>query len=1025
MRRLLLGSLLIMVMIIPVFSQSITIKGTVTDLETGEALPGVNIVIEGTFIGSITDINGNYYLDVTNEEATLVYSFIGMNTVKEKINGRSIIDVALGSDAEILGDVMVVAYGTTTKEAFTGAAEVVGEDVLKERPVSSFEKALQGTTAGLQVSSSSGQPGSASTVRIRGIGSLSSSSSPLYVIDGVPMSGSITDINPSDIANLTVLKDAAAASLYGSRAANGVIIITTKSGSEGVTKITFDAQYGVSNRISDGYQLMNSTQFYEHSWLGLYNQQINDGQTIEDAKAYAHKEVKNIVGFNPFSSDNPLDENGKLANGVKALTDTDWRDAVYKTGAIQNYNLSVSGGNDDTKVYFSLGYLGDSGTTLSSNFKRYSGKVNVSHKVNSFLTAGINNHLSYSTTEAPPSGSGGSNPVRSAEIINAASPIYNADESYNWENKAVYDFNPVGLSELDKYSYITKRALINAYLNFAITPTLNFRTTGAIDYSDNDGVNHYNPYHGNGAGVNGRTSESRSDNMAWNITNLLTWNKARDNSSFEAMLGQEAHGEKYSVLSAGATDFAIPGHHELVWGGQPEMPSSYSSEWRMVSYFGQAKYNYGGRYYLSASLRGDGCSRFGEDYKYGLFYSVGGSWRITEEEWMPELFWLNNLKIRASYGTSGNSNLGNYASLGLYGSGANYGGYPGLTPVQLENNEIKWEKIQSLNIGLETRLFNRLGASVEYYTRYSDGLLYGKPLSAGLGFPTIMTNLGAMENRGVELSLNWDVLTNRDLSWVLGFNMSTNINEIKSLATEQVISGTKIWEVGGDVYQFYMRDWAGVDPSNGNPMWFTNVASDDASNNTEPNSAFIDPNGSGKMVTSNYMDAERIRKGSALPDLFGGLSNNFNYRNFDLSFYFYYSIGGQIYNFDYAANMHDGNSPAYNLSVDALDAWTPSNKYTNVPRYNTNNENQSEQMSSRYLEDGSFLRLKNVSFGYYLPESICQRVHVNQLKVFVSAENLWTLTKYKGFDPEGAMNGTTSNTIPGVKTISFGVKMEL
>jgi len=1026
MKQIIWGLLLNLVVIFPALSQNLKVGGTVTDLQTGEPLPGVNIIIEGTFNGTTTDFDGNYTIEVPGNDVTLVFSFIGMNTVKEKVNGRNIINVSLGSDSEVLGDVMVVAYGTSTKEAFTGAAEVVGGEALEDRPVTSFEKALQGTTAGLQVSSSSGQPGATASVRIRGIGSLSASSSPLYVIDGVPMSGGISDINPNDIESLTVLKDAAAASLYGSRAANGVIIITTKQGKQGKTKISFDAKYGIASRVSDGYDLMNSSQFYSHTWKGLYNQALIGGSTIEEARQIAAQDVEQIVGFNPFNIENPLDQNGNIVPGAKVLTDTDWRDQVYKTGASQNYNLSVAGGNENTKVYFSLGYFKDSGTTLSSDFTRYSTKVNVTHKVNDFITAGISNHLSYSKTHEPPGGSGGANPVRSAEMINAASPVYNADGTYNWDNTAVFDFNPIGLSELDKYEYITKRAIVNTYLNFKLSPSFAFRTTGAIDYSDDDGMNYYNPYHGNGAGVNGRTTQSSSGNTAWNISNILSWNKATDLSSFEALIGQEAHGEEYSVLSAGVTDFSVPGHHDLVWGAQPGTPGSSTTEWSMVSYLSQLKYNYAGRYYLSGSLRSDGSSRFGDNHKYGLFYSLGASWRVTEENWMPKTNWLNNLKLRASYGTSGNSSIGNYASLGLYGSGANYGGYPGLTAVQLANSDIRWEKIASLNVGLETRVFNRLSATFEYYVRKSDGLLYGLPLSASKGFSTLTTNIGAMQNSGLELSLNLDVINKRDFNWTLGFNISGNKNEITNLGNEgHSVSGTKLHEIGGDIYQFYLKEWAGVNPNNGLPMWFSNVDSDDELNNVQPGSAFLDPNGSGRMVTSTHGDAERVRKGSASPKLYGGLSNNFTYKNFDLSLYFYYSIGGKVYNYDYAASMHDGKSPNNNLAADAIDAWTPNNKYTNVPRYVANNQDGGGLLSTRFLEDGSYVRLKNIALGYTLSESLSDRIGVSNLKIFVSGENLLTITDYKGFDPEGAMSGTTNNNIPGVKVFTFGVKMDL
>jgi len=1032
MKSFLWGFLLSIVCIVPAVGQAIQVKGTVTEQATGLTLPGVNVIIEGTMTGTVTNIDGYYSLEVPSADAALVFSFIGMNSVKEVVNGRTTIDVVMAPESEQLDDVIVVAYGTTTKEAYTGAAQVVESEIIEDRPVTSFEKALQGTTAGLQVTSTSGQPGATAQVRIRGIGSINAGSGPLYVVDGVPMSGSLTDLNPNDIESLTVLKDAAASSLYGSRAANGVIIVTTKQGKQGKTRISFNAQEGIASRVSDGYDLMNSTDFYEHSWMGLYNWGLLEGEhedgtryTKSDAIAYAHEKVEDIVGFNPFGVDNPLDDNGKLIPGTQVNTNTDWRDEVYKIGHIHNYNLNVSGGTEATKVFFSLGYFKDTGTTLASDFTRYSAKINVTHKVNSFLTAGMINHLSYSQTNAPPSGSGGANPVRSAEVINAASPVYNADGSYNWDNKAVFDFNPIGLAEMDIYKSKRKRGMLNAFLNFQLLPALSFRTTGAIDYSSSHGMQHYNPYHGNGAGVNGRSTVSSGDNMAWDISNIFTWKKTSDQLSMEVLAGQEAHGEQYNFLSAGVTDFAVPGHPELVWGANPEQPSSNTTKWGMLSFLSQAKVNYGGRYYLSGSVRSDGSSRFGENNKYGLFYSVGASWRITEENWIPEISFLNNLKVRASYGTSGNNNIGNFASLGLYGSGANYGGSAGLTPSQLPNPNISWEKITSLNLGVETRLFNRLEASAEFYNRESEGLLFSKPLTGAHGISSFITNLGGMLNRGIEATLAFDVLRSNNLEYNVSLNASLNHNEILSLTTDRMLSGTKIREEGGNFYEFYMREWAGVNPENGRPMWFTNVESDDEESNSQPESVFVDPNGSGRNVTSEYGDAERVRMGAAMPDVYGGFTNNLRYKNLDFSFYFYYSLGGQIYNGDYAGNMHDGTKTGDNLTKDALQAWTPNNRYTNVPRYVTNNSDQGNQVSSRFLEDASYIRLKNISLGYNLPKDLCKRIKLQGARVFVSGENLWTLTNYKGFDPEGSISGSTGSTIPGVKVFTVGVKIDM
>ncbi len=1024
MKQIIVGTILALFLAFPVLGQR-QVTGVITDRHSGETLPGVNVAIAGMAAGTITDVDGSYSITVPDDSVVLVFSFVGMETVKEKVGNRTVINVAMVPATEQLQEVMVVAYGVATKEAYTGAAEVVDKEVIENRPVTSFQKALQGTTAGLQVVSSSGQPGAGTTVRIRGIGSLSASSAPLYVLDGVPMAGSLSDLNPNDIESVTVLKDAAAASLYGSRAANGVIIVTTKQGTKGQTAISFTSQTGFSSRISKGYDLMNSTQFYEHTWQGLYNRGILDGMTIEEARAFAHANVEPIVGFNPFAIDDPLDDNGQVKPGTRVLTNTDWRDEVYKGGVIQDYNLNVSGGNESTQVYFSAAYYDDSGITLGSNFKRYSGKVNVSHKVNSFITAGMNNYFSYSIINAPPAGSGHANPVRSAEVINAATPVYNDDGTFNWKNTAVYDFNPVGLSKLDKYNYKTVRGLLNAYLDFQILKTLTFKTNGSFDYSGSDNILFYNPEHGNGAGVNGRSNMTRANNKVWNISNLLNWKQQFNRSGFDVIAGQEAHGEDYSPLSAGVTDFSIPGEYHLIWGAQPEMPGSYETQWNMISYLSQVKYSFDGKYYATASLRADGSSRFGANNKYGLFWSVGGSWIITKEGFMPETSWLNNLKLRASYGTSGNNNIGNYASLGLYGGGANYGGYPGITPVQLANDNLSWEKIATFNAGVEFYLLNRISGDLEYYNRRSDALLFSQPLSAAKGFGSIMTNLGAMVNSGFEATVNYDVIKKKNLGYSLGLNISTNRNKILNLNTDKILSGTKILEVGGDVYQFFLREWAGVNPDNGRPIWFTNAGSDDDESNDEPSSAYEDPHGSGRMVTSNYNDAERIRLGSALPKFYGGFNNMLRYRDLELSFYFYFSYGAKVYNQDYATNMHDGTSPGYNLATDALASWTPNNRYTDVPMYVINNNTYSNQLSSRFLQDASYLRLKNIMLSYRLPATVVNRIKMKGLRVYVMAENLFTITGYKGFDPEVAINGTTGSTIPGTRVVSVGLKIDM
>ncbi|MBK3516476.1 SusC/RagA family TonB-linked outer membrane protein [Carboxylicivirga marina] len=1040
MKSFLWGFLLSLVFSVSAMAQAIQVQGTVTEEATGLTLPGVSVYIEGTTTGTITNIDGQYTLDVPSD-ATIVYSFIGMKSIKEVVNGRTIIDVLMAPDSEQIEEVLAVGYAPSTKEAYTGAAKVVKADVIENRPVTSFEKALQGATAGLQVTSSSGQPGATAQVRIRGIGSLSAGSSPLYIVDGVPITGGISSINPNDIESTTVLKDAVSAAQYGSRAANGVIMITTKQGKAGKTNISFSAQTGVANRVSDGYPLMNSTQFYEHSWSGIYNfaidntpqegdtgwdeyQNIDGGDPHLYGVRIAHRDVKDIVGYNPFSLEKPLNDNGKLIPGTTVNTNTDWRDQVYKTGIVQNYNLSMSGGTESTKVYFSLGYFDDNGTVLSSNFKRYSSKINVSHKVNSFITAGVNTLMSYSITNGPPSGSGGANPTRSADIINAASPV-KVNGEWAWGNRAVLDFNPVALAEMDIYRSKGMRSMISSFLDISILPSLSFKTTGSVDYSHSKGLTYYNTEHGNGASVNGRSSMNSGEGYVWSLSNLLSWKKYSGLSSYKALLLQESTGTFSESMSAGVTDFAIPGKYDLVWGSQPSTPGSGSSESNLLSYLASFGYSYDGKYYGDINVRTDGSSRFGEDYKYGVFYSIGGGWIMTQEAWMKDISWLNFLKLRGSYGTAGNNNIGNYASLGLYSGGANYGGYPGLGASQPPNPNIHWESMTSTNIGVEATIFNNLSTTIELYEKKSDGLLYSRPLSSSKGFTSITTNLGAMKNYGIEAEFSYKKQIGAHITNTTGFNITANRNEILNLEQERLTGATQMREPGGDMHQFYMKEWAGVNPENGNPMWYTNVASDDEDNNAEPEGHFPHPNGSGRMVTSNYEDAERTRQGSAMPDFYGGLSNMMTYKNFDFNFNWYYSVGGQIYNYDYATNMHDGTKMGDNLSTDALDAWTPNNRYTDVPKYVQNNASGSNQISTRFLEDASYLRLKNIQLTYNLPQSICSKLKMQGLKVFVQAENLLTFTNFKGFDPEGALSGTTNNNIPGVKTYTFGIKMNM
>lgn len=1002
-------------------AQSYELRGIVKD-DLGELLPGANIIIKGTTNGTLTNMEGAFIFEV-NHGDILIVSFIGMDKQEIAITGQNDIFVVLGADSELMQEVMVVAYGTSTKEAFTGAATVIDNASMEKQPVSNLAQALQGKAANVMVSNSSGQPGTTGSVRIRGVGSMSASSAPLYVVDGVATANSISNINPADIESITVLKDASATSLYGSRAANGVIIVTTKRGNSGEGKIRFSSKTGITSISGSGYDIMNAEQYYTHTWEGLYNEGIEQrGLDHSGAIEHANSNMVSTTGFNPYSTDNPFTDQGQINPSASLEYDTDWRDAVYQTGIMQDYSLVATGGDEKGSYFISGAYYNETGVVIGSDYERFNLTANFDKEVKHWLSLSSKNSFTYSDSNGQPSGGEASNPVRAAQLINPVSPVYNDDGSYNWDNLTSYDFNPVGLAESDVYNSTSMNFSTSLMSEILLPFDIKYTATGAVDYYSGNSTMYYNPEHGNGVAVNGRLSVGTGNNLAMSITNLFSWNKDFGGHSLGAMAGHEGRYERYEYLSAESINGLVPGNTSLSNFSTPVSNSSGVDAWSMLSYFGQANYDYFDKYYVSASLRSDGSSRFGTNKRWGAFYSIGGAWRISQEDFFDVDF-VDNLKMRMSYGTSGNNSIGNNTWQALYGLGANYGGNSGIVPVQLENPDLTWESINKSNIALEATMFSKLNVILELYNNVSDELLLAQPYAPSRGYTSSMSNIGAMSNRGIELSADYLAISTDKFSWNTGFNISSNKNEIQNLSQDQIISGTKRWYVGGDMYNFYMREWAGVDPSNGKPMWYTNADAPDIDGSTQPSTAYTDPLNSGRQVTNEYSDAERIDMGSALPKVFGSINNGFSYGDFTLDFSFYFSVGGKIYNDDYAQNMHDGTNGANNLAVDAQDAWTPTNTHTDVPIYINNNLDGGNNMSSRYLEDASYLRLKNLSLAYNLPSSVLDRSCFSQVQFYVSSNNLFTWTKYKGYDPEAGISGVTSFEIPGTKSTVFGLNI--
>ncbi|MNK34491.1 TonB-dependent Receptor Plug Domain protein [compost metagenome] len=1015
-------------------AQNKTITGKVVDADDGLPLPGVSIKLKGTTQVTQTTGQGTFSISVPQNAEALILSYVGYTEQEVKITGQTL-TIRLVSSAKNLQDVMVIGYGTVKKENFTGSAAVVKEDVFKDRPVTSFEKVLQGAAAGVQVTSVSGQPGATSTVRIRGVGSFTASSTPLYVVDGIAITNGdlssvaqtsdvLSSINPNDIASVTVLKDATAAAIYGSRAANGVVLITTKQGKAGQTKLNLSSSTGYSYQAVDKHEVMDATQYYKTFWDVYYAQRLAAGLAPDAAATAANGLTIGKLVVNPYNTANPYAANGVLANGASLLYDTDWRDEVLRRGITKNIDLSASGGNDRSKFFVSGGYFEQNGIVIRSDFKRYSGKFNFNTDVTDFLKVGINNSLTRTEQNTPAGSTGSDNPVNFADQTANIYPLYVRDANgnvvydatgnpvYNYVNPVTPDFNPIGLSKLNEYNTITNRVITSPYAEVRFLKDFVAKSMVGVDYINNRERQFYNMEHGDGVSVKGRAYRYSKEDVTVTFQNTLTYNKTFNQHNFDVLLGQEAYRSKRDYNYSQVTGFPFPGTNEQIAASTPSRVESYYTQQRFASYFSRLQYNYAGKYYLSGSLRRDGSSVFGNDNKYGTFYSVGGGWRIGRENFLKDVNWIDELKLRASYGTSGNDRIDRYAAQGLYGLGKNYEGQSGINYVQLENVNLKWEQNSTLDIGVEFAfLKGKISGEASYYKRGSKGLLFDQPLTRLTGFDNLTTNLASMDNYGVEILLNGNPVKTKDFDWNISFNITSNRNKINAMTQNEVIDGTKRWKVGADRYQWYLRDYAGVDPADGRPMWYTDeIVNGQATGN--------------RITTKNWSTATRYDGlGSSLPKFTGGFNNTFRYREFDLSVFTYFSTGAKIYDTLYGNLMHSGGSVGKQLSIDNYNSWQKPGDITDVPRFVINNTDLGNSQSSRFLYDGSFMRVKNITLGYSLKKNWLETIHLSNVRVYLMAENPFTWAKHKGMDPESALTGLTDNDIPNVKTFTLGLNV--
>lgn len=1019
---------------IATYAQRITVSGKVT--AGGEGLPGVTVAVKGSTNGTITSMDGDYSLQ-TEPQNTLVFSFIGYETQEVPINGQKTINIEMHESSIAIDEVVIaVPYGTAKKSTFTGSASVIDKKIIVASQVSSVSKALQGTVAGLQSFSTSGQPGEDASIYIRGVGSANATTTPLYVVDGVPYDGALSSISSQDIASVTVLKDAAAASLYGSRAANGVIMITTKQGQNGsAPTIQLSAKYGFSSRAVRDYDQLSTNDYFMLQWEALRNSYMDNGQSAESAAQTASSILATTatggLGINPYGTQypQPVGTDGKIVAGATPLWDDSWEDALSQDAHYTDISASISGGSERTKYYFSLGYLNDQGAYICSGFKRYNLRTNITTDLRKWLQVGLNVSATHSVQDYPKQDDTAiGNIVLAARSIPSFYPVYerdlttgeylldeNGNRIYDYGNYRKGSYNGYNFAQsmlYDKKEYKRDAASIRGYLQITPLEGLSYKMSLNIDYNSRFAHFYDNPTYGKEPLTGGVEKENvRTTGLTYN--NVINWNHTfNENHDVRLMAGQEYYEYNTSNFGGSRTGVITDGYYE------PDVASTLSSfygnsdQYKLLSFFGSAEYSYQSKYFVSASVRTDGSSRFHPDHRWGTFWSFGGSWKISREKFLEEAAndWLTNLTLRASYGAQGNDNVGYYAYKALYEIGSSFGEST-LHASRLETPELSWETNLNLNVGLDFGFWsNRLNGTIEFFQRASKDLLFARDLVPSGGFSSIDANIGKLKNYGWEFTINGTPVLTKDWTWKLSVNATTYKNEIVELPTDVMWQSTKKWVKGGSLYDFWLYEWAGVNPENGNPQWY-----------------YTDTDGSRKITEdySSLTSDDKVKMGSSLPKVSGGFQSDLTWRDLSLSMLFSYAIGGKLYNNDYKSMISVSGGNGSTLSKDMLNRWTPENRYTDIPRLSYDQTSYFTSSSSRWLVNRSFLRLKTVTLSYNLPEKWLHYATIKQASIFLQGENLLTFCHQQGLDPEQPINGMVSYRYPAMKTFSFGINVTL
>ncbi|HEX6983703.1 MAG TPA: TonB-dependent receptor [Balneolaceae bacterium] len=1020
------------------YAQSREVTGTVTSAD-GTTLPGVSILVKGTSnVGTATDVNGNYSLQVPVGSNVLVFSFIGFETKEVIIGNRSVIDVQLERNIEQLDDVVVTGYGSQIEEELTGNIGRVSGEEISTAPVNSLEAALQGRVAGVRINSGNGKLGQAISVKIRGASSITAGNQPLYVIDGIPIytqdlsTASNANLNPlaslnlDNIKSISILKDASAAAIYGSRGSNGVVIITTKEGQRGPTQYSVSYQVGFSE--ATGYRdFLNGQQY-----IDLFTEAAINGAM------YEYNRGGNPTGY--ASEQAAIDDYLGIARGFFTRVsqgrdwrtnpfNTNWQEQAFQDGANQRFNISASGGDDDTRFFVGGSYSDATGILIDNNYTKFNGRVNLDHTANNDLQLGVNlsvnrslnDRLAYDNSFETPMQLVAQPPLSPLYVDADGDPTNGYQQGEELIERPLYA-NALDIAKNNSFTTSTFHTFGKAYANYQIMPNLEWQNEFGIDLINQREEYYYNTQLDYYVGSQGSGYSAWTQVQNYNVNSYLTYLLTLNSDhNFEIVGGSSYNWVTYQFTGVAGENFPNDNFQNLENAANITSGSARENNYSFLSFFTRANYDYKGKYLATLSIRADGSSRFGKNNRFGYFPAVSAGWILTKENFLSEIDFLSFLKLRASYGLTGNANIDNFAARGLY-EGSAYVGNPGMNPDQIPNQDLKWENTAQYDIGIDFGFFDeRINGKLDYYHKSTTDLLLSVNLPGQTGYLSQFRNVGSLENYGFEAVIN-TINTTGEFFWSTNFNFAINRNTIKDI-NGQVIGGGFINRAieGYPIGTFYAYEYAGVDPDNGDALYWINSSNPETGVGVKDHSL-------GK--TNNPNLANQVPLGNPNPNFVGGLGNSFSWKGFELNMLWQFVYGNKIYN---GAGVYMSASAAYfdNQTADQLNAWQESGDITNVPEARLFWGNGLVD-SSRWLYDGSYIRLKSLTVGYNLGAALLERLSLRRARIFITGSNLLTFTEYPGWDPEvntdyvsdGNLGlGSDFYAAPQPRTISVGVDL--